>query len=81
MDNPTEQIPKVIIGSGLLSLLVDFVMTIVYSFCVVNPEDMLNPYEGQPLIQLIFDLARLKALTAIDSVLIIAGFLSRERLP
>lgn len=42
--NPSKDIPYVIIGSALLSTVTGLVMAIMYSFCIVNPDGLLEAY-------------------------------------
>lgn len=63
--HPSRQVPQVMIGSAILSAIAGFIMTIVFSYCVVNPEGLLAPYGHQPLVQLIFDAARSDAIAIV----------------
>ncbi|KAB8207940.1 amino acid permease-domain-containing protein [Aspergillus parasiticus] len=74
LELPTRDVPQVMIGSALLNYLVAIPTMIIFLFCIVNPEAMLSPVGGQPLIQLIADGHASKVLTAIASALIVVGF-------
>jgi amino acid transporter len=77
VDNPTKQVPQVMIGYGLLASVSAFVMVIVFSFAIVNPLALYDPYGHQPLVQLIFDAMRSPALSVIGCLgLIVSLFLS-----
>ncbi|PGG96979.1 hypothetical protein AJ79_09386 [Helicocarpus griseus UAMH5409] len=71
---PSKQIPQVMIGSALLSFITGVPSILIYLFCNTNPEALLDPVGGQPLIQLFFDVYRSKALSVVASVGIIIGF-------
>lgn len=73
LETPTKQVPQVMIGSALLSAVTALIMAIVYSFCAVNVANLLNPYGHQPMIQLVFDSSRSRALATIASILMIVG--------
>jgi amino acid transporter len=74
VENPTKQVPQVMIGSAILSTIAGFIMTIVYSFSNVNPETLLNPVAQQPLLQLLYDANQSNALTGIGIVGVIVSF-------
>jgi amino acid transporter len=77
LDNPTKQVPQVMIGYGILASVTGFVMVIVYSFAIVNPLALYDPYGHQPLVQLIFDALRSTALSVIGCLgLILSLFLA-----
>lgn len=52
VDTPRKQIPQVMIGSALLSFCVGIPSILVYLFCTTDPEALLTPVGGQPIIQL-----------------------------
>ncbi|PIG85088.1 choline transport protein [Aspergillus arachidicola] len=74
-DLPTRDVPRVMIGSALLNYLAAIPTMIIFLFCIVNPEAMLSPVGGQPLIQSLADGYASKVLTAIASALIVVGFI------
>jgi len=74
LDRPTKQVPQVIIGSSVISAVTGFAMTIVYSFSITKPENLLAPVGHQPIIQLLFDSCRSNALATIGSVGVILSF-------
>ncbi|KAJ9635626.1 hypothetical protein H2204_005800 [Knufia peltigerae] len=74
LDRPTKQVPQVIIGSSVISAITGFVMTIVYSFCITKPENLLAPVGHQPIIQLLFDSCRSNALATIGTIGVILSF-------
>ncbi|KAE8370581.1 hypothetical protein BDV27DRAFT_140200 [Aspergillus caelatus] len=74
---PTRDMPRVMVGSALLNYLVAIPTMIIYLFCIVNPQAMLSPVGGQPLIQLLSDGYASRALTAIAGALIVVSFTNR----
>ncbi|KAK6823054.1 hypothetical protein RU639_006103 [Aspergillus parasiticus] len=74
LELPIRDVPRVMIGSALLNYLVASPTMIIFLFCIVNPEAMLSPVGGQPLIQLLADGYASKVLTAIAGALIVLGF-------
>ncbi|KAE8326050.1 amino acid permease-domain-containing protein [Aspergillus sergii] len=74
LELPTRDVPRVMIGSALLNYLVAIPTMIIFLFCIVNPEAMLSPVGGQPLIQLLSDGYASRVLTAIAGALIVVGF-------
>lgn len=77
MENPTKQIPQVIIGSFFMSYFTGLPMIVVYEFCNVDSESLLNPVGGQPIIQLMLNAFRSLPLTiATTSVLIYCFFVA-----
>lgn len=73
VENPTKQVPQVMIGSACLSAIAAFAMAIVYAFCTVNTENLLDPYNHQPVIQMIFDSSRSTAIATVSCVLLIGS--------
>jgi amino acid transporter len=73
LNHPTKQVPQVMIGYGFLASITAFIMTIVYSFAIVDPAALLEPYGHQPLVQLIFDACRSTAISVIPCVALIVG--------
>lgn len=71
MDNPGKQIPQVMIGSALLSVLTGIPSIIIYLFCTVDQAALLTPIGGQPVIQLFHDAYNSTALTVISTLCII----------
>ncbi|KAJ5108252.1 amino acid transporter [Penicillium angulare] len=55
LPNPEKQVPQVMVGTAILAYLAGLPMTIVYMFCVVNEEALLDPVGGQPIAQLFLD--------------------------
>ncbi|KAK5312084.1 hypothetical protein LTR93_011475 [Exophiala xenobiotica] len=74
LDRPTKQVPQVIIGSSIISVITGFAMTMVYSFCITKPKNLLAPVGHQPIIQLLFDSCRSNALATIGTVGVILSF-------
>jgi amino acid transporter len=60
--NPKKEIPQVILGSTGLSAFTGLAMVIVYSFCTVHPDVLLEPYAHQPIINVFQDGLRSDAL-------------------
>ncbi|CEO59605.1 hypothetical protein PMG11_04277 [Penicillium brasilianum] len=75
LENPKKQVPQVIIGSFFMSYFTALPMIVVYEFCNVDPESMLNPVGGQPLIQLMFNAFRSRSLTIATTAIVIYIFL------
>ncbi|KAE8336600.1 hypothetical protein BDV24DRAFT_155099 [Aspergillus arachidicola] len=71
---PSKQVPQVMIGSATISAISGLVMTIVYSFSITRPANLLQPFAQQPLLQLIYDTCRSTALTGIATSGIIISF-------
>ena len=74
MERPEKQIPQVMIGSALLSYFVGLPSILVYLFCITNPDGILEPVGGQPLIQLFYDAYNSEALSIIATVCVIIVF-------
>ncbi|OJD19126.1 hypothetical protein AJ78_00912 [Emergomyces pasteurianus Ep9510] len=74
VDNPKKQIPQVMIGSALLSFFTGIPSILIYLFCNTNPEGLIAPVGGQPLIQLFLDAYNSRALTILASVCVIITF-------
>lgn len=74
VENPSKQVPQVMIGSAILSAIAGFIMTIVYSFSNVKPANLLHPFADQPLLQLLFDATSSRALATIATICVIICF-------
>ncbi|KAJ6189019.1 hypothetical protein N7519_003927 [Penicillium mononematosum] len=74
VDRPSKQIPMVMISSALLSFFTGIPSIIIYLFCNTNPEGLLDPVGGQPIIQLFFDAYDSKALSILASTFLIMCF-------
>ncbi|KAL4789697.1 amino acid permease-domain-containing protein [Aspergillus venezuelensis] len=74
LDKPTKQVPQVMIGSYTLSFVTDFPVCILYKWCNVNPEALLAPVGGQPIVQLLLDTCDSKALLTISIVSFLVCF-------
>lgn len=72
--NPSKQIPQVLLGSTVMGFLTGIPMIMVYEFCNVNPESLLEPFGGQPIVQLIYNATRSLPLTIIGTTGIILCF-------
>lgn len=55
---PERQIPQVMLGTAALYTLSGLVMVIVYLFCTVDANNLLDPIAGQPIYQLYHDAFR-----------------------
>ncbi|KAK0120264.1 hypothetical protein ONS95_011669 [Cadophora gregata] len=71
LENPTKQVPQVILGSFLMSFFTTIPMILVYEFCNVDPESLLAPIGEQPYLQLLLNAYRSEALAIVGTVLII----------
>ncbi|KAK2743503.1 hypothetical protein FQN57_004800 [Myotisia sp. PD_48] len=74
VDNPKKQIPQVMIGSALLSFFTGIPSILIYLFCNTNPEGLITPVGGQPIIQLFADAYNSTALTVLATLCIIITF-------
>lgn len=74
VDNPSKTVPQVMIASAVMSALSGLAMTIVYLFCITNPDGLLDPVGGQPIVQLLVDAYRSTPLTIIGTVCVILSF-------
>lgn len=74
LENPTKQVPQVIIGSFIMNFFTGLPMIVVYEFCNVNPESLLESVGDQPMIQLMLNAFRSLPLTIITSIVVIYGF-------
>ncbi|KAJ9503093.1 hypothetical protein H2202_001247 [Exophiala xenobiotica] len=70
-----RQVPRIIMYSVLINVLVGLPMTLVYSFCTVSPENLLTPIGGQPIIQILLDGMDSLALTIIGSLIFLITFM------
>lgn len=68
VEDPRRQIPIVMISSASLSFLVGLPSIIIYLFCITDPEALLSPVGGQPIIQLFIDAYNSDALTIIAGI-------------
>ncbi|KAB8217743.1 amino acid/polyamine transporter I [Aspergillus novoparasiticus] len=71
LEQPGKQVPQVMIGSFLLSFFLTIPMILIYEFCNVDPESMLEPVGGQPIIQLFVSAYRSETLTIISAIIIL----------
>lgn len=71
MDNPSRQIPQVMVWSACLSALTGIPMILVYMFCNVAPDNLLIPIGGQPVAQLILDASDSLVLTILGILVFI----------
>lgn len=74
VENPTKQIPQVIIGSFFMSYFTGLPMIVVYEFCNVDPQSLLDPVGGQPIIQLMLNAFRSLPLAIATAVVLIYCF-------
>lgn len=74
LENPKKQVPQVLLGSFLMSYLTALPMIIVYQFCNVDPESLLEPAGGQPIIQLMQNAFRSFPMSAVGASLILFCF-------
>lgn len=75
MSMPEKQIPQVMIGSAILSIVSGFCMILVYMFCIVNTENLLAPVGGQPVVQIMLDSLNSTALTTLGTLVFIITFI------
>ncbi|KAJ6189025.1 hypothetical protein N7519_003933 [Penicillium mononematosum] len=74
LENPSRQVPLVLLGSLGLSITVGIPMILVYQFCNIDPISMLEPVGGQPLVQLLLNATSSLPLTNVGISLIIFCF-------
>lgn len=72
--HPGKNVPKVMIGAAIMNYVVCLAAIIIYLFCIVNPEGLLDPVGGQPLVQLLVDGYKLEALSIVATSLILLSF-------
>lgn len=71
MDRPSRNVPIVMVGSGILSMITGFIMAVVSAYCTTNAESLLDPVGGQPGIQLMKDSFNSTALALAGSVIFV----------
>ncbi|KAJ6001079.1 hypothetical protein N7481_001488 [Penicillium waksmanii] len=74
MSEPSRQVPQVMFISAVVSAISGLPMILVYMFCITNPENLLDPVGGQPIIQLMVDSLRSLPLSIIGSLIFIICF-------
>ena len=62
MPDPARQVPQVMVGNALLSGLSGLPMVIIYCFCIVNMDNLVDPVGGMTIIQIFKDSLDSKAL-------------------
>lgn len=75
MPEPAKQIPQVMLGTVLLCGLSGIPMVIMFLFCIVEPDNLLDPVGGQPIFQLFVDSLNSLPLTIICCLIYIAVFI------
>ncbi|CDK25305.1 unnamed protein product [Kuraishia capsulata CBS 1993] len=73
--NPRKNIPTVITYGYTGAYLIGLVSVLVYNFCIVNPENLLDPVGGIPLFQLYVDSLHNEKLATVSALIIIVTFL------
>ncbi|MGH7961815.1 MAG: amino acid permease [Candidatus Binatia bacterium] len=71
LDDPQKQVPQVIIGTFLMNFFTALPMIVVYQFCNVDPESLLESVGDQPLIQLMLNAFRSLPLTIVMATALI----------
>lgn len=66
MPAPEKNVPRVMIIVSLLSAIASIIMIALLSYCIVNPESLLNPIGDSPLAQILLDAQQSLALTSIN---------------
>jgi amino acid transporter len=74
LENPKKQVPQVIVATFFMNFFTALPMIVVYEFCNVAPESLLEPVGGQPMIQLMLNALRSLPLTIITAVVVLYGF-------
>lgn len=75
LPEPRTQVPKIIMYGTIINAIMGLPMTLVYSFCIVSPDNLLTPVGGQPIIQIFVDGFDSLTLTVIGSIIVIVTFL------
>ncbi|CDK28005.1 unnamed protein product [Kuraishia capsulata CBS 1993] len=73
--NPKKNIPIVITYGYSAAYLIGIVAVLVYNFCIVNPDNLLDPVGGIPLFQLYVDSLHNKGLSIVSALLVIVAFI------
>ncbi|KAL2071013.1 hypothetical protein VTL71DRAFT_14039 [Oculimacula yallundae] len=73
LENPSTQVPQVLIGSYVMSVVTTIPMIMVYEFCNVDPESLLEAVGDQPLMQLMLNAFKSDAMAIVGMVLIIVS--------
>lgn len=55
LPRPDKQVPKVMIITNILNAISMLLMVVVLSFCITQPENLLAPMAGLPILQLCWD--------------------------
>ncbi|KAJ5110284.1 hypothetical protein N7532_002929 [Penicillium argentinense] len=74
LENPTKQVPIVLLSSPTISILVGIPIILAYQFCNIDPYSMLEPVGGEPLVQLLLNATSSLVLTNIGISLVIVCF-------
>lgn len=74
LENPQKQVPQVIIGSFFMNFFTALPMIVVYQFCNVDPQSLLDPIGGQPMIQLMLNAFHSLPLTIATTAIVIYSF-------
>ncbi|PCG88543.1 Amino acid/polyamine transporter I [Penicillium occitanis (nom. inval.)] len=74
LPDPQRRIPQVMIGSYLLSYLAGLIIVVVMMFCIVHPENLLEPLGGQPILQICWDAWNNKGWVITVDIIFIATF-------
>jgi choline transport protein len=69
MQNPSKQVPQVMIAASLLSGSLGIPMVMVYMFCTASFENLLTPVGGQPIVQLMLDAYDSYPLTVVGTLI------------
>ncbi|CDK24048.1 unnamed protein product [Kuraishia capsulata CBS 1993] len=72
--NPKKNIPTVITYGYTGAYLMGLIAVIVYNFCIVNPDNLLDPVGGIPLFQLYVDSLHNEGLSTVSALIVIVGF-------
>ncbi|KAJ5748225.1 uncharacterized protein N7511_009921 [Penicillium nucicola] len=74
MSEPSRQVPQIMCISAVASAIAGLPMILVYTFCITNPENLLDPMGGQPIIQLMVDSFHSRPLSIIGTLIFIICF-------
>jgi amino acid transporter len=74
MSEPSRQVPQVMFISAVASTIAGLPMILVYTFCITNPANLLDPLGGQPIVQLMVDSLHSLPLSIIGTLIFIICF-------
>ncbi|KAH8661737.1 amino acid/polyamine transporter I [Ilyonectria robusta] len=76
MPEPKKNVPRVMVGSAVLSAISGLPMILVYMFCNIKPDNLLDPIGGQPIAQLLVDSLDSEALVIVAVLIYLIAMLA-----